>query len=463
MKQLVSSLLASSLILSLTTVSLAGPQTLLDTSGPPASATLLSPSPESDFTFKDGQITKYTGPGGAVVIPSTINGQAVTSLGSSSFYSCKTLTSVVIPEGVTTLTGGSFGGAFAFCTALSSVTLPDSVSEIGTAAFYGCTSLTSLTLPAGLTSLPSRLFSGCSSLEEVILPESLLFLGDRMFEDCLSLTHVTIPDRVAELDYSAFYGCSKLLSITLPKSVTAIGSNAVFNCPAFTTVQYTGSQEDREKISISSLTNTAFLEANWIYDYQETATPEPAPEPAPEPEPEPAPEATPEASYPSWAEGFVGFVSQEIMPDISPENCQSPSNRGLIAQSLYNMSGETSSYTSNFEDAGAYADAIGWCFEHQVMAGNSESWFNTEANVTREQFALILRQLATVNGLDTTSSTASLDLFSDKDSITSWAAEGVAWAVEQGLMAGNQGQLNPGGDVTRLEVAVMLKAFAELS
>ncbi len=87
------------------------------------------------------------------------------------------------------------------------------------------------------------------------------------------------------------------------------------------------------------------------------------------------------------------------MPDISPENYATASNRGLIAQSLYNMCGDGGTYTSNFTDTEYYANAIGWCYENGVMSGNSETWFNAEDNVTREEFALILRQLASIQGL----------------------------------------------------------------
>ncbi len=153
------------------------------------------------------------------------------------------------------------------------------------------------------------------------------------------------------------------------------------------------------------------------------------------------------------------------MPDISPENYNSASNRGLIAQSLYNMSGADASYqgVSKFSDIGDFGDAIAWCDANDVMSGTGSTTFGTYGNVNREQFCLILKQLATVFGINAASADLSvLSDFSDADSISTWAEEGVAWAVSNGLMAGSNGKLNPSGEVTRLEVAIMLAAFCKL-
>src|SRR6266436_2482748 len=95
-----------------------------------------------NYTTNNGAITitGYTGPGGVVTIPDTINGYPVTSIGDAAFYYGSTVTSVTIPTSVTSI-GGS---AFFFCTSLTSVTIPNSVTSIGNDTFYYCTNLTSV-------------------------------------------------------------------------------------------------------------------------------------------------------------------------------------------------------------------------------------------------------------------------------------------------------------------------------
>ena len=88
---------------------------------------------------------------------------SVTSIGSSAFHNCKGLTSVAIPNSVTSIGGGAFYG----CTGLTSMTIPDSVTSMGVRAFSGCTGLTSVTIPDSVTSIGSEAFSGCSNLTSV--------------------------------------------------------------------------------------------------------------------------------------------------------------------------------------------------------------------------------------------------------------------------------------------------------
>ena len=102
--------------------------------------------------------------------------------------------------------------------------------SIGTFAFYHCESLTSVTIPDSITSISDFVFYNCKSLTSVTIPDSVTSIGEAAFENCTSLTSVTIPDSVTSIDSCAFYNCKSLTSVTIPNSVTSIGGSAFCNC-----------------------------------------------------------------------------------------------------------------------------------------------------------------------------------------------------------------------------------------
>jgi len=136
----------------------------------------------------------------------------------------------------------NLNGAFYGCTGLTSVTLPNGITTIGAAAFSDCTNLTSITIPNSVTSIRNAAFSGCTGLTSVTLPTNASFTSIQhdTFLDCTSLTSITIPNSVISIEYNAFKGCSNLTSITIPKNVTSIGDNAFNNCTKLTTVIFQG-------------------------------------------------------------------------------------------------------------------------------------------------------------------------------------------------------------------------------
>ena len=157
---------------------------------------------------------------------------SVTTIGYGAFWGCTSLTSVTIGDSVTTIGTEAFNK----CSSLTSVTIPDSVTTIGNSAFGGCESLTSVTIPDSVTTIGNSAFSGCESLTSVTIPDSVTTIGDYAFGYCYSLTSVTIGDSVTTIGGGAFYYCNSLTSVTIPDSVTTIGKSAFYKCTSLTSV-----------------------------------------------------------------------------------------------------------------------------------------------------------------------------------------------------------------------------------
>ena len=133
------------------------------------------------------------------------------------------LTKVVINEGVTGV--GSF--AFFNCLSLTSVTLPNSLTTIGVSSFAGCP-IESITLPEGLIFIGENGFKGCA-LKELVIPDSVTSIGGTAFY-CNDFKSVKISDNMTELSNGIFEGCDKLESVTFGKNIKVIGSDAFSGC-----------------------------------------------------------------------------------------------------------------------------------------------------------------------------------------------------------------------------------------
>ena len=121
-------------------------------------------------------------------------------------------------------------GAFSGCTALSSVTIPNSVDIIGNSAFSGCTALTSVLISNSVDTIGNSAFSGCTALTSVIIGNSVDIIGNSAFSGCTALSSVTIGSSVDTIRANAFYNCSHLASITSNAVIppVTVGDAAIF-------------------------------------------------------------------------------------------------------------------------------------------------------------------------------------------------------------------------------------------
>ena len=185
---------------------------------------------------------------GDVVIPDTLGGYQVSSIGSAAFCDCTGLTSIKIPDSVTSIGDSAFDGCFR----LTSVTIPDVVTYIGESAFCDCSSLTSINIPDGVTSIGEYTFYCCNSLASISIPDSItsvgycafdvtewydqqpqgeIYIGKVFYEykgNMPQNTTINIKSGTKCITSYAFHGCTGLSSITIPDSVTSIGEHAFY-------------------------------------------------------------------------------------------------------------------------------------------------------------------------------------------------------------------------------------------
>lgn len=261
-----------------------------------ATFTITVTAPSRDFTFDatTGTIKKYNGNDAVVNIPSEINGTPVTTIGNAAFRD-SSVTSVTIPASVTEIGSNAFAG----CTNLTSVNYkgdwsnltiqsgnpavedaakdaaneqlfdfeftPDNTAVIVTN--YKCKGTAAdVTIPSCYKGKPVTAINNAafpnSAVTSVTIPDSVTSIPDAAFVNCSQLTNISIPNSVTYIGFSAFDGCASLKSITLPSSLRTIGNSAFAGCPSSMTVTYPGSKTQWDDIAKGS--NNDVLENHLI-------------------------------------------------------------------------------------------------------------------------------------------------------------------------------------------------------
>ena len=165
---------------------------------------------------------------------------SVTNIGASAFFNCTALTDLTLGNGITTIEDN----AFESCTSLAEVTLPDSLTNIGVHAFLNCYALTSIVIPDSVTEVGGGAFFCCTSLESAVLSENMTSIAsyphygsyDGLFEGCEKLARIIIPDSVTTVGINAFENCKKLSSVTIGSGVTEFGHDVFSGCDSLESI-----------------------------------------------------------------------------------------------------------------------------------------------------------------------------------------------------------------------------------
>ena len=403
-----------------------------------------------------------------VTIPDTVR-----ALGSRAFYGCSKLNHVQLPKYLLTI--GS--GCFMSCASLSEITIPGTVRNIGNSVFFQtpwleerqaedplvqvnhividgekCTDET-LVIPEGVTLFPNDLCKGCKNLTSVTIPGTVKWIEDYNFSECTALTSVVIPEGVEQIDYNAFSGCSALETVWIPLSMQLINMRAFSDCTSLKTVEYAGSQDDWDRVGYYEDGNEQFLDAEIHFANLLTA------------------DKFADVSH-DWAYDGINYCyTHRLMRGIDGERFapKATTTRAQIVQILYNLQGEPEvSGPMPFDDVfNHWAEKpILWAYQTGVVAGTSDTTFDPDKPVTREQIAVILMgYVDRILKLEHTWEPADLSGYPDAGSVSGWAKDALADAVALGLISGasNGGQtyLDPQGGASREQVATILMEFCK--
>lgn len=175
------------------------------------------------------------------------------------------VTDLIIPESITKIRNYAFEG----CSGLTSVTIPNTVTSIGDNAFQGCSGLTSIIIPNSVTEIGPIAFEGCTGLTSVTLGNSVTTISHHAFSRCAGITNIEIPESVTTIGANAFNSCTGLTGIVIPDLVTEIGNGAFYHCTGLTSlsigksVRTIGDNAFKNTSLIETVTCKATIPPSW--------------------------------------------------------------------------------------------------------------------------------------------------------------------------------------------------------
>lgn len=308
---------------------------------------------------------------------------------------------------------------------VQSVAIPLSVETIKEYAFYECTSLVSISVTRVKT-IEQYAFAYCTSLERIVIPETVTTIGNFAYEECYPSTSVNFAGMDTELQDEVFYGCD---------NITIYG--------------YIGS-------TAQTYANTygvrfADLDPQIIYeDLSEYTNPN------------------------EWFFPQIKFVTAyNLMNGIEDKNTgiinfqkDSPTTRAQTVTILWGLEGNPKGFNTDFTDVKSthwYYHQIAWAHEKNITNGKTETTFEPNANITREDFICMLYNYANYKEYNTVYNDFSLvDVgYEDYNKIHSYALEEITWAVKNGILSTDQTKLNPRENTTRIQAATMIYKFVQ--
>lgn len=189
--------------------------------------------PVNDANFKysvisDTQavITAYTGSSAIVQVPSQLGGLNVVAIADGAFRDNKSITEVVIGDGVLEI--GEY--VFKNCSELRMVSIGSGTQSIGIQCFMGCSKLESVQMPTSLHKISSNAFSSCSLLSDIVLPDNLKIIGGYAFSNCSAIEEINLPEGLEDIGMGAFSDCIKLKQIIVPGSVEILNESIFMRC-----------------------------------------------------------------------------------------------------------------------------------------------------------------------------------------------------------------------------------------
>jgi hypothetical protein len=237
-----------------------------------------TPTNGSFFTVSGSTITGYTGTDAVILIPQTIGGTTITSIGSSAFNSKTVLTEVYIPDGITSIGMDAFYG----CSNLVIIELPSTLTTIGKSAFFNCTKLSQINsavigqaiLPVSIADIGYNAFASCQKIVDITIPEGISYLN--AFSGCIGLKRINsavdgvanIPNSVVSIgsasETAAFRYCTGLVEINLPNGITSLPPYTFQGCSSLIRINSTVDGEINIPSTITEIGNGAFTDCQNI-------------------------------------------------------------------------------------------------------------------------------------------------------------------------------------------------------